>query len=178
MPNSRPTVLQTTWNWRAPAGGRRRPTTHLRRTAIVQALVMSALAILLQVVLGHVWAGRILSVLAVAILLLGFFLPAAYAAVHRFGQRVGHAVGTVLTHLLLVPFFFLFFWPAAGWLRLRGRDPLHRRFRDPQWTYWISRQRHARDHNIERQFLLEDRAARSALREVGSLPRRTPENGS
>ena len=131
----------------------------------------------LQFGLGHLIAGRIVGILAVLVLFLGFVLPAAYRPVHAFGQTLGRLVGTGLTYILLVPFFFLFFLPVALWLRLRGRDPLHRKFRDQRWTYWISRRPQAADGNIERLFLQEDRAARAAQREVGSLPDRKPEVG-
>lgn len=178
MPDSRPTVLQVTWNWREPVSDQAQPNTNLRRAAIVQALVTGTVAVILYFGLGHQLAGRIIAGLATVVLLLGLFIPAAYAVIHRFGQTLGRATGSLLTHLLLTPFFYLFFLPVALWLRFRGRDPLHRTFRDPRWTYWVSRQPQPRDQNIERQFLLEDRAARGQLREVGSLPERTPEDQS
>ncbi len=177
MPHTRPTVLEVTWNWRqadrSPAQG-----TNLRRNAVIQALVTGAVAAVLLYGLGHELAGRIVAGVAVVVLLLGLFLPKAYGGVHRFGQTLGRAVGTALTYLLLVPFFYLFFLPVALWLRLRGRDPLHRTFRESKWTYWNSRRLRARDHNIDRQFLQEDRAARHALREVGTLPQRQPKEMS
>ena len=174
MPPTSPKVLAATWNWRQPKSEAPAPAKSLRRAAVLQALVMSVVSALLQYGLGHVLAGRIVAGLALLVLVLGIFVPAAYRPLHTFGQTLGRWVGTALTYLLLVPFFFLFFAPVALWLRLRGHDPLHRTFRDPQWTYWISRQQQAADHNIKRLFLQEDRAARGALREVGSLPDREP----
>ncbi len=177
MPDSRPTVLQVTWNWRQPdaPGG---PTNDLRRAAVIQALITGAIAAMIYFGLGHLLVGRIIAGLSVFVLCLGIFLPAAYATVHRLGQSLGRITGTGLTYLLLVPFFYLFFLPVAIWLRLRGRDPLHRKFRDARWTYWVSRQPQPRSHNIERQFLVENRVARGALREVGCIPERTPEDRS
>ena len=164
-------VLQVTWNWRAPeadsaaAAGTRRP-------AVVQALVMGAVAATLGFGLGHVVAARIVALLTTIILGLGFLAPAAYRQVHRFGQTLGRIVGSALTYLLLVPFYILVVVPAALWLRLRGRDPLHRRRRSPEHTYWVARSPQDRAENIARQFLREDRTARGALRPVGSLPLR------
>jgi len=163
-----------TWNWRQPVPDAVDPKVRLRRAAVTQALVMLAVSAGLQYGLGHLLAGRIVGALAGIILILGFVFPAAYRPVHAFGQTLGRLVGTGLTYLLLVPFFFLFFLPVAIWLRLRGRDPLSRKFRDRRWTYWISRRPQTNDGNIERLFLKEDRAARAARREVGSLPDRKP----
>ncbi len=173
MPPTAPKVLQVTWNWRQPDPEPTAPRVRLRRAAVTQALVMVAVSAGLQYGLGHILAGRIVAALAAVVLVLGFLAPAIYRHVHAFGQSLGRFVGTCLTYLLLVPFFFLFFLPVALWLRLRGRDPLHRKFRDSQWTYWVSRTRQTADQNIERLFLQEDREARGALRKVGSLPDRS-----
>ena len=175
MPPVQPTVLQVTWNWREPGQDPGRAATNMRRLAFLQAVVMCAVAAILHFVLGHELAAKVIAGLAGVVLMLGMYLPNIYRHVHRFGQTLGQAVGTILVYLLLVPFFYLFFLPVALWLRLRGRDPLHRSFRDAKWTYWVSRQTRPRGHNIDRQFLQEDRAARHELREVGSLPRRDPE---
>ena len=93
--------------------------------------------------------------------------PRAYRPIHRFGRGLGHVVGKGLAYLLLVPFFYLFFTPVAWLLRLQGRDPLHRGFREANWTYWIRRAPKDRDENIDRQFMREDKAARGELRAVG-----------
>ncbi len=86
--------------------------------------------------------------------------------------------GKGLTYLLLVPFFYLFFTPAALILRAQGRDPLHRRFRDKRWTYWISRSPKERDENIDRQFMREDKEARGKLRPVEPVTDEKGSNGS
>ncbi len=161
-------VLQATWNWQSrvdavpdgPAGG-------LRRSALVQALVMGLIAAFLFFGLHHHLLARIIWALAGLVLILGLAFPGAYRHIHSFGQWLGRVVGKGLSYLLLVPFFFLFFTPVALILRLQGRDPLHRRFRDPQWTYWIARSPKVPAENIDKQFLREAREARKELRPVG-----------
>ncbi len=175
MPDNQTRVLQVTWNWREAVAGNADRTGGLRRAAVIQAVVMGIVAAILLYWLHHVLAGRIVAGLAAAVLALGLALPQAYRPVHAFGQTLGRAVGTCLAYVLLVPFFFLFFLPVALLLRLLGRDPLHRRFRDARWTYWVCRQPRPRGYNITKQFLHEDRAARGQLREVGSLPERDRE---
>jgi hypothetical protein len=117
--------------------------------------------------IGHPTFARIIWGLAGLILVLGLVAPPAYRPVHRFGQWLGRAVGALLTWVLLVPFYFLVFTPGALLLRLQGRDPMHRRLRDSKYTCWIRRTRPAQADTYRRQFLLEDREARGALRPVG-----------
>ena len=160
-------VQQCTWNWREEAvSPSSRP--YLRQS-ILQTVVMSAVGLLVYFLLGHQIAGQVVMSLAGVVLLLGLFLPSAYARVHTFGQSLGRGVGQLLLYLLMIPFFFLFITPVALYLRLVKRDPLQRGLRDKRWTYWIARSPRARDDNIEKQFLRENRDARLALRPVGSI---------
>jgi hypothetical protein len=162
-------VLRATWNWRsADEGGSVSGTAGLRRQAVIQTVVMVLVAAFLFFILDHTFFVPFILGLAALVLILGLAYPPAYRPIHRFGRWLGRAVGKGLTYLLLVPFFFLFFTPVALLLRLQGRDPLHRGFRDAQWTYWIRRSPKDRDENIDRQFLREDKVARDALRAVGS----------
>ena len=162
-------VIQATWNWRAgqdPGSGR--ATAGLRRQAVIQALVMAAVAAFLHFVLHHALFVPFILGLAAVVLVLGLAYPPAYRPVHAFGRWLGRIVGRGFTLVLLVPFFFLFFTPVALILRSQGRDPLHRRFRDSQWTYWIRRPAKGPADNIDKQFLREDRDTRGELRAVGT----------
>ena len=148
----------------APGSGR----AALRRAAFIQAGVTAAVGAVLRFGFGHHLFPLILWGIAAAVLVLGLFLPRAYRPVHAFGRGLGRFVGKVLMYVLLVPFYYLFFTPVAVLLRLQGRDPLHRGFRDPRHTYWIARGPKERGDNASRQFLREDREARAALRDVGA----------
>lgn len=162
-------VMQATWDWRSSTDtGSATEAAGLRRGAIIQALVMGLVGGALFFGLHHHLFARVVWVLAGIVLILGLAFPPAYRPVHRFGRWLGKVVGNALTYLLLVPFFYLFFTPVALILRMQGRDPLHRNFRDPQWTYWVGRSSKARDENIDKQFLREDRDARAHLHPVGA----------
>jgi|GEM_PF-312677 len=161
-------VMETTWNWRSGLGGGPVPLPgNLRRSAVTQAAVMALVAAFLFYGLHHELLARVVLGLAGLVLVLGLAFPPAYRPVHAFGRWLGRVVGKALTYVLLVPFFYLFFTPVAMALRAQGRDPLHRRFRDPQWTYWIRRSPKARDENIDKQFLREEKECRSEFRNVG-----------
>ena len=168
MPEVPPrSVMQATWNWRSRMGTSHAvPAVDHRRSALVQALVMGLIAAVLFFGLHHHLLAHIIWTLAGLVLILGLVFPPAYRPIHAFGQWSGRVVGKVLTYLLLAPFYFLFFTPVAMILRLQNRDPLHRGFRDPQWSYWIGRSPKVRGENIDRQFLREDWDARGQLRPV------------
>ena len=162
-------VVRVTWNWQDPAAPQtRRRSSRLRRDAVVQTLVMGAAGALLVFGLGHVTAGRIVWLLAGIVLLLGLLWPAGYRPVHAFGNGLGRVVGAVLRYLLLVPCYWLVFAPGHLLLRLRGRDPLQRKYYPATDTYWIPRPAKDRDANIADQFLREDRDLRLARRPVGA----------
>jgi hypothetical protein len=60
--------------------------------------------------------------------------------------------------------------PAALFLRLRGRDPLHRAPLPAGLTAWIPRRHGATRESLQRQFLTEDREARALQRPEGARP--------
>lgn len=165
-------VQKTTWNWQAATDAdadSQQGSLQLPRQAMIQVVVMMVVALLLRFIWGHDLMAGIVGSLAGLFLGLGLLAPAAYARVHAFGRWLGRGVGMILLYALMVPFYGLFMTPAAFWLKLRGRDPMHREFHDPEHTYWIPRLKRDRGENIEKQFLKESRAARASRRPVGSV---------
>ncbi len=145
-----------------------RPAGDPRRRVLIQVLVMALIGLLLDRWLGHRIAAIVVWSLAGLVLVLGFAAPKAFGAVERFMQAFGRIVGAVLTWVLLVPVFVLIFAPAGVILRLRGKDPMHRRMRDASLSYWIPRRSTFEAESYARQFLVEDRAARDVARPVSA----------
>ena len=153
------------WPWQVTSTVATDPTAGvLRRGALFQGAVMIAIAALLRFGIGHVVFAAIVAGLALSILLIGLAAPFAYAPLHRFGGRLGHGVGMILTYLLLVPFHLLVFAPVGLYLKLAGRDPLHRRERPAGLSYWIRRGGETPAADFHRQFLRENRSARAERR--------------
>jgi len=164
-------ATEAIWNWRdqapdTPASSR----SLYRRRALIQGMVMIVFAAFVLLVFHHGLGARIIAGLGLAVIVLGAVAPQAYQPIHAFGQWLGRTVGQLLVYLLLVPFFYLVFFPVSLVLRIQKRDPLHRDFRDPQWSYWIPRGPKDASENIQRQFLKEDREARTLHRKVGTPP--------
>ncbi len=160
------------WDWRARDPERERERTALRckREGLVQGFVVLGLGFVVKNLLGHRALGDLLVVIGAGQGLVATWRPLWLRPVRRFGLGLGRAVGGALTWLLLVPFFLLVMVPAALYLRLRGRDPLHRQPLPAGLTAWIPRRRATTRESLQRQFLVEDREARALARPDGARP--------
>ncbi len=136
--NTQNAVARAVWAWDTPKADvdvRAR----LRFKALIQSLVMSAVAALFYFWRGHVVLPAALAALAAVNLALGLAAPRAFGAVDRAMQAFGHGVGTAVTWIVLVPFFYLFMLPGRLILLAMGKDPLDRRFPDTPTSYWVPR---------------------------------------
>lgn len=132
-------VSAAVWRWRAPASGGAAGPAKARARAAVQAAVAGAAGLVLLLVFHHRVVGLVVLAIAVVVLASGLFIPRAFAAIERFGKGLGKAVGTGLTWLLLVPFFYLCFVPARTLMALLKKDPLKLKFSPAAASYWTPR---------------------------------------
>ncbi|MGQ9661770.1 MAG: hypothetical protein ACUVWX_05435 [Kiritimatiellia bacterium] len=143
-------VSRAIWNWadlpdRSIEGARR------RSRAMVRGVVMVAIAAVLGLVFQAWHAAVVALVLCLFVLATGLWLPTLFEAVEKAIKKTAQVAGTILTWLLLVPFFCLFFVPARFFLWIRGIDPLQRRFPSREPTYWQDRPTRV-SGRLERQF--------------------------
>ncbi len=160
-------VYETIWNWRENTAGKSQvpsESAYLRRKAVLQAVIMGIVGILLHFGLHHRLFALIVWILAASILMLGLLVPRAYRPIHRFGTWLGWVVGVALLYILLVPFFYLFFFPVSLLLKIQGRDPMHRGMSPVGLTYWIPRRFPTDPKQYKLQFLREDKEARELQR--------------
>ena len=80
------------------------------------------------------------------------FVPPAFAAIEGFGKKLGVWVGTGLTYLLLVPFFYLVFVPGRLVLALMGKDPMQREFPTKEASCWSPRRTKMDEAHYRKQF--------------------------
>ncbi len=105
--------------------------------SILQAAIMVAAGLVLFFAAKRPTAGTVLFALAVVVLLCARLAPRAFDRMDRAVHAVERLVGVVLAWVLLVPFFGLVFVPARLIIMLSGKDPLCRRFRSGQTTFWV-----------------------------------------
>ena len=98
---------------------------------------MAAVATLMTLVWHKIWLGLAIYSMSAVVIISGFLIPPLFRALERAGQWLGRMVGTGITWLMLVPFFYLCFAPARLVLALMGKDPMHRRFERTRSSYWV-----------------------------------------
>jgi hypothetical protein len=119
---------------------------------MIQALVMGGIAFGLYRFVGHRIMAFVVWGFALVVLASSLLIPRLFAAIERFGRRLGLWLGTALTYLLLVPFFYLVFVPGRVILMLTGRDPMQRRFPSPEDSCWVLRESKMDDDHYRKQF--------------------------
>jgi hypothetical protein len=119
----------------------------------VQALVGAAAAGVLFA-LGHPNLGGVALTLAVVVGGAAWLSPAgAYTRIRRGLEWLGTGIGTMLTWILMVPLFYLFFLPFGLLFRRGHRDPMEREFPTGSASCWRSRPESAGGASAyERQF--------------------------
>ena len=133
----RPEAAAAIWN---PTG---RDTPEPRRRAPWPATLVGLLAAAALAVLVSPVAGGVVAAIAVTLHGLWAVAPGAHARVQAGLERFGQIVAQVVTWIVLVPLFYLVVTPFGLLRRLRGHDPLGRRFDRRAPTYWEPRRDHA-----------------------------------
>ena len=108
----------------------------IKTRATIQFLVMVAIAILLYTVLKHIVPAIIVGIFSVVILISGLFFKSIFIRIEKFGKSFGRWVGIGITWLLLVPLFYIIFFPGRLILVLIKKDPLDRKFPSLSKTCW------------------------------------------
>jgi hypothetical protein len=123
-------VLEINWN----------PTDkQLRQFALLLALLLAGLAGWL------VWQSHPLAwaagagAAAVAAGLLGVFRPALMRVVYVGWMAAVFPIGWLVSHLLLTAIYYLVITPIGVMMRVRGYDPMQRRWDRQATTYWKPR---------------------------------------
>ena len=145
-------VAAATWAWRAAGQVTEAPReAGTVRPALIQVAVMLVIVAILYH-FEHMLIVKIVLVFATVSLVCGLFIPPAYRRIEQFGQFLGVMVGSGLTWILLLPFFYICFTIGRLSQLIRGKDPLHRACPTDDATYWIDRQPITRDDYYKRQY--------------------------
>ena len=100
---------------------------------------------------GHprLWALAIAAVFLLAALV----VPKLLAPLNRAWMAFGLLLGRIISPIMLFLVYVIAVVPTGLFLRLRGKDPLHRRFDRAAATYWVQRNPPGKpDETMSRQF--------------------------
>jgi len=148
------TVEQTVWHWDKPAVSPEIAVAARKRRAFLQFCGMNFIACFIAHVshASHLWLPAFICALSLVVLVGGYLVPPIFEAFEKFGKLLAKAVGTGLTYLLLVPFFFVCFVPARFILQAMGKDPLQREWNKDSKTYWADKAPQGDVERYKRQF--------------------------
>lgn len=142
-------IAAVVWRWKESANPVT-PPTHTTR-AVIQALIMFTVAGTFAFYHRTI-PSCIVGSLGLFVLVSGIFFPPAFSAFEKSGRLLGRGIGTVMTWLLLVPFFYICF-PAMRLINtLAGKDPLQRKLDKNQKSYWVDRKPVSGPEHYTRQF--------------------------
>ncbi len=132
-------VTAVIWRWKesAPANaGKHHSKPALR--AVIQAVIVGGIG---WFVLSRGHKGMAIFLISIASFLFisGLFIPWLFLAFEKFGMKLGSWVGGALTWLLLMPTFFILFFPGRLMLWILRKDPMHLAFPSREPTYWVPR---------------------------------------
>lgn len=128
------------WHWRilGPPPEPKKPMS-IKLKATIQAPVMALVGYLIFRFFDHLTGPVIIWTLAGVVLAGGWFAPPLFHGLERFGLWLAKGVAIGLNWGLLTPFFFLCFVPGRLILKLKGYDPMERKFPDDAPSFWIPR---------------------------------------
>lgn len=111
-----------------------------RRSALLVGGVLFAIAAW-NFYRGRMTAVAVLGGIGLALILTGLWLPALARRFHVLWMQLAAVLGYVNSRILLSVMYYGVFTLYGFVSRLAGRDPLNRRSKKKQQTYWIPRQR-------------------------------------
>ncbi len=116
------------------------------------------MAVVLLLMAGWAWGKEYawahwLGLAGILLALAGEFAPFLLAPLNRAWMALGHLLGRIVSPIIMGLIFFGVVTPIAIVARLRGVDPMRRRFDPAARSYWIERDPPGPDPGtMERQF--------------------------
>jgi len=83
-------------------------------------------------------AGPYLFIISGLFLVTGLIIPRLLSPVEWGWMKIAHALGYVMTRLLLTITFYIMITPIGIVMKILGKDPLRMRFDKEADSYWIS----------------------------------------
>jgi hypothetical protein len=109
---------------------------HFNRRTIIQSAIVDIAALLFIFIFRNIIAGIILFAISTIFLTFSLINRQFAGFMEKAQDVVIKAVSTLVTFLLLVPFYYLCFVPGRIVGLLLGKDPLERKFPTNETTYW------------------------------------------
>lgn len=143
-------VSQTVWPWQEPASGKKKaqPTLFF---SLVTLLIAWVIAYLLFCY-GHSTIALLAFCISTLVFIASRFFPGVHAVIELVFQKFSAFVGTTLTWITLVPFFYICFSIGKIAQIAKRKDPMHRKLDPDTVSYWQSCKEKSSIESYKRQF--------------------------
>lgn len=142
------TTSEAIWPWRL---GTAPKTVGIWKKALLQSLVAATVASMMFY-LGHTLIAVFIWTIAAVLAVSGFFMRAVYHKIESFGQKFGRLVAILLSWLLLVPFYYLFFCTMAFLFKGKAKKIFSPPKAETLDSYWVARAAESDTENYRRQY--------------------------
>jgi hypothetical protein len=126
------------WQWDQPEIAANKEQNIHKKGAWVQFTLMFSVA-LVFLLFHRIVISVIIFFLSFVILVGIFIAPPVLRFFNKAGKILAELTGRLLTYLLLVPFYFLCFFPGRIILFMLGKDPMKRKLDHSSSTYWVEK---------------------------------------
>ena len=145
-------VIDAVWRWKTPTHSNvAKPHSKPVFRAVIQAAIVGGIG-WFALSRGHTLPAVFLISVGAFLLISGLFIPWLFLGFEKFGKKLGQWAGGLLTWLLLMPTFFIVFFPGRLMIWLLRKDPMRTRFPSREETYWVSRPPVGRIEQYTRQY--------------------------
>lgn len=107
-------------------------------SVLIQTLVPAAVGLGFFLA-GKTGTAKVLWGISLVLLASGLFIPPVFHRIEQFGRWIGKWAGLAITWALMLPVFYLIFLPGRLILKIRGIDPMCRKFPTDAPSYWVPR---------------------------------------
>lgn len=140
MPQN-PDPSAVVWDWNRTATGDDRDENRCNAAARKRGAIGALIGLAIAAVVYHFWrpeAAYVIAGISLALGLLALAAPPAYRKVAGLLDRFGHAVGMVVTWLMMTLIYYVLFLPVGLLLRARGKLAVTRHPDRRLASYWVS----------------------------------------
>lgn len=142
-------VSEAIWPWQQSGRGQKHlPTLTFSLVTLAIGWVISGLFYLFD----QLTIAAIAFAISTFVFLASRFFPSLYLGIERVFQKLSVVVGTVLTWICLVPFFYVCFGIGRMSQLVKKKDPMQRAFEPEAKSYWQSCKKGASIEQYKRQF--------------------------
>ncbi len=143
-------VSQAVWPWHTPC-----TTRQIKRQALPKALLTLTVAWTIAgffLYLSYLPMSWLIIVVSSFIFCVSQFSPSLFARIESVFQKLAYYIGQFITHICLVPFFYLCFTAVRLIQIARKTDPMTRKYNPGAASYWVDNKAKSGKDTYRRQF--------------------------